>query len=156
MKTFTGIFCIILALALVSCSGSDSTTKVKIKKGEYSYILTDSANTTLVEGILKIDAVTKMKDVGQDMYSVTGSYTIDKMTDDTAYVGFSSMRAGDYKGFYNLLTNSVNINTNPQIADANVFINADVKSGSIEGSWSFSTFRGSSKEGGFFKAIKKK
>jgi hypothetical protein len=66
------------------------------------------------------------------------------------------MPGGDLKCFYNEKEKFVNINTNPKIADANVFINANVTSGKLTGSWNYSTFRGKDNEGGLFTAIKKK
>lgn len=154
MKNIAGIICFLaLAIVLISCSGSETTEKVKLKKGKYSYSLTDSANTSLVEGEIMVDAVVK-SDVGEKMYRVAGTYTVTKMTTDTNYTGLPTMNTGEYSAYYNDQTKTININTNPKIADANVFINADVSSSEWKGSWYYSSFRGVNKEGGLFKAKK--
>ncbi len=76
------------------------------------------------------------------------------MTTDTSYHGFSTMNPGELTGYYNDSLKYININTNPKIADANVFINAFVKNSNLEGGWYYSTFRGTNKEGGMFKAMR--
>lgn len=153
MRTITAIASLLIAVLLVSCGGSSTkTVNPKLKKGKYSYILTDSLNAPLVEGVMTVDAVTKTDIGGKNMYNVTGTYTITNITTDTSYTAFSTMRPGDYKGFYNDSLRTVNINTNPQIADANVFITSDVRTDGLSGWWNFSTFRGTQNQAGFFKA----
>jgi hypothetical protein len=144
---------IVFVLVFNSCSGSDSEKSLSIKKGRYSYSLSDSSGTVLVEGQMMLDTFNVQKDSKTD-YIVSGSYTISKMTPDTSYHGFSTLKGGEMTGYYNESKKFININTNPKIADANIFINAEVKSGNLEGSWYYSTFRGMDKEGGFFKALK--
>lgn len=148
------IFLFTAALLLVSCSGSNDSNNPSLKRGEYSYKLTDSAGTVLVEGTIKIESI--KKEVLRNDYSVYGHYTIGSMTSDTSYMGFSTLRAGDFKGYYNDSLKFFNINTNPQIADANVFINTYVKGSDLNGGWSFSTFRSGYLEAGLFRANKVK
>lgn len=146
------ILSIILVILFNSCSGSDSEKTLTLKTGKYSYKLTDSAGTTLVDGEMMIDKITKQKDAPE--YIVSGSYTIKTMTSDTSYHGFSTMTGGQLSGYYSDEKKFLNINTNPKIADANVFINVSVKSSLLDGSWYYSTFRGTDKEAGFFKATR--
>src|SRR4030095_5704051 len=152
-KLLSFIF-IALAVFLFSCSGSDAQKKrTLVKKGAYAYIVSDSSGKSLVEGVINIDAINKQS--RSKSYTVTGTYTITSMTKDTLYTAFSSMREGDFSGYYDETLKLVNINTNPKIADANVFINANVKGKEITGGWYFSTLRGINKEGGLFSAARK-
>jgi hypothetical protein len=137
---------------LYSCSSSNNVKTVDLKKGDYSYVISDSSGLSLVEGVIKMDAI--KKDEVTVNYRVSGTYTITKMTEDTSYIGFTSMKGGEFSGFYNDSLKMLSINTNPKIADANVFINAKVTGNEITGGWSFSTFRSGLKEAGLFKAIK--
>lgn len=146
------VLSIVFVLILNSCSGSDSEKSLSLKTGRYSYTLSDSTGKSLVTGLMMVDTITIQK--GSKDYLVSGSYTISNMTTDTSYHGFSSMNPGEFKGYYNDSLKFININTNPKIADANIFINAYVKSGNLEGGWYYSTFRGKDKEGGFYKAVK--
>lgn len=147
------ILSIVFVIAFNSCSGSDSEKSISIKKGKYSYTLTDSTGTVLVEGQITLDKFSLQND-SKDAYVVSGSYNISSMTKDTSYHGFGSMNGGELSGYYDNTKKFININTNPKIADANVFINANVKSGNLNGGWYYSTFRGTNNEGGLFKATK--
>jgi len=148
------ILSIVFVIAFNSCSGSETETSASLKKGTYSFVLSDSSGNSLVEGKMVLDTIKIQKD-NRD-YTVSGSYTISKMTTDTSYHGFASMNGGPFSGYFYESTKLVNINTNPKIADANVFINAYLKGTAIEGGWYYSTFRGMNKEGGLFKATKDK
>lgn len=151
MKTIS-LLSIVLVILFNSCSGSDTEKTLTLKTGKYNYSLTDSSGTLLVEGEMMFDKITKQKE--NPDYMVSGSYTVKTMTTDTSYQGFSTMSGGELSGYYSDEKKFLNINTNPKIADANVFINVTVKSSLLEGSWYYSTFRGMDKEGGFFKATR--
>ncbi len=151
MKIIT-LLSLVFVLVFNSCSGSDSEKSLSLKTGRYSYVISDSAGNSLVVGQIILDKFNKQKETKD--YTVTGSYIISSMTTDTSYHGFVTMSPGDLTGYYNESKKFININTNPKIADANVFINANVKNGDMEGWWYYSTFRGTDKEGGFFKALK--
>ncbi|MBZ0202098.1 MAG: hypothetical protein K8I03_03690 [Ignavibacteria bacterium] len=151
MMKIIGLISIAAVLILSSCSGSDSDSSLALKKGRYQYILTDSSGTSLVEGLMTFDSITKQT-TGSGDYLVSGSYTISKLTKDTIYQGFTTMEGGELKGYYNDKQNFININTNPRIADANVFLNANIVSGELKGGWYYSTFRSGHTEGGLFNA----
>lgn len=152
MKIIT-ILSIIAAIFISSCSGSESEKKISLKTGKYGYVISDSTGKSLIEGEMQINTITKQKDVGtENDYIVGGSYTITKNNADTTYMGFSTMNGGEMTGYYNEERKFININTNPKIADANVFLNAFLKKGNLEGGWHYSTFRGTHNEGGLFKA----
>lgn len=149
------VLSLVAAIFISSCSGSDSEKKVSLKTGKYSYVISDSTGASLVEGEMQINTITKQKESGMENdYIVGGSYTITKNTADSTYMGFSTMNGGEMTGYYNDERKFININTNPRIADANVFINAFLKKGNLEGGWHYSTFRGAHNEGGLFKAVR--
>lgn len=149
------LFSITAACFMYSCSGSDTDKTYALKTGEYNYVISDSSGRSLVEGVMKFDSISS-KELFPGSRNVAGSYTVTKMTGDTSYHGLSTLKTGGLKGFYNDSAKTININTNPKIADANVFINANIDSKELKGSWYYSSFRGKDKEGGLFKATKKK
>jgi uncharacterized protein YifE (UPF0438 family) len=152
MMKITIVFVSMVAVLLISCSGSNTDNSISLKTGKYSYVISDSAGNPLVEGIIKLDSA--KNELYRNNYKVNGSFTITKNTADTSYHGLSGLSAGELSAYYNDSTKFININTNPRIADANVFINAYVKGKEIKGGWHFSTLRGN-KEGGLFKAVTK-
>jgi hypothetical protein len=154
MMKITILLSITAVFFMYSCSGSDSGKTYSLKTGEYNYVISDSSGYSLVEGVMKIDSIKKELFPGSN--EVTGSFTVTKTNKDTSYHGLTSLSANELKGYYNDSARTININTNPQIADANVFINANVSSKELKGSWYYSTFRGQNKEGGLFTAVKKK
>lgn len=144
---------IVFAVAFSSCSGSDTDNGPMLKKKSYVYSLTDSSGGVLAEGTMDITSITKSAVTGmRNTYDVKGTYTVGNLTTDTTYTAFSTMTGGEMTGMYNDSLKTLWINTNPSIADANVFINANVTSSSMKGDWYFSTFRGKDKQGGFFNA----
>jgi len=142
----------------LSCSGSDSSkTGTSLKKGEYAFIISDSLGKTLADGIMKFDKITSDKSVSQFTHIVSGSYTVRRYVDDndTNFIGISTLNGGALTAQYNEKNLTIFINTNPMIADANVFINATLNKAdnSLSGVWNFSAFRNVRKnEGGIFAA----
>ena len=153
MMKITIFFASLAAVLLVSCSGSNTDISISLKTGKYSYVISDSAGNPLVEGVIKLDSA--RNELYRNNYKVNGSFTITRNTADTSYHGLYSLNAGELAAYYNDSTKFININTNPKLADANVFINAYIKGKEINGGWSFSTFRGTKNEGGLFKAVRK-
>jgi hypothetical protein len=147
------ILTVLVSLFLYSCSGSNSDKRISLKTGEYTYVISDSSGNPLVEGLIRLDSA--KNELYRNNYKVSGSFTITKNNADTSYQGLSSLAAGEIAAYYNDSTKFININTNPRLADANVFINAYVKGKEINGGWNFSTFRGTRNEGGLFKAVRK-
>ncbi len=134
---------LIITLYLFGCSSSEQVIKKnKIKLGDYSYIMSDSAGLQLANGNLKIDYYK-----GNE---ISGTYTVTK---DTAikFEGQETMKDGPFSGNYNDSLSLAFFNLNPKIADANIFIFATDYTDSLKGSWYYSTFRGK-KSGGLFSA----
>jgi hypothetical protein len=146
----------VVAVVFVSCSGSESETSLKLKKGTYDYTMTDSSGNKIVTGMLKIDSLVKstVPDL-KSTYNLFGSYTVNYLTTDTSFTSLTTLNSGIVTGYYDDAKKTVGINTNPRIADANIFWQADVSSKDLKGYWYFSSFRGTVKEGGYFNAKKK-
>ncbi|MCX7878434.1 MAG: hypothetical protein N2510_07325 [Ignavibacteria bacterium] len=152
------ILFIVFPVLFTACSGSDSEKSIYLKKGDYSYTLTDSTGRTLADGTIKITVISEDKTMTPATHRLNGSYTVKRYVDDndTNFIGITTLRGGSLEGWWNNNSKTVNINLNPMIADANVYLSAEVnKSGNMKGSWIFSAFRNTRKgEGGFFNATR--
>lgn len=151
---------LLFTIVIFSCSGSDSEKKaVSLKKGDYLFVLTDSSGNTLADGVLKIEMITEDNSMPSATHLLSGSYNAKRYVDenDTNFVGITTLNGGSIKGWWNNKNKTIYINTNPMLADANVYFSAVVgRDGIMEGNWIFSTFRNTrSGEGGFFRATKK-
>ena len=143
MKYLTYLLYIILVAGLFSCSSSnyDDMEDLTFKEGEYSFVMTDSVNYTLLEGIFNIEKL-----VGEN---ISGTYKVSK-----EYVkdfpGSSTMR-GEFEGKVSPDGKSAFVNTNPKILDANVLIRLTAGKVSYIGKWEYSTMMGI-RAWGYFKA----
>ncbi|MFA5404464.1 MAG: hypothetical protein WC358_05980 [Ignavibacteria bacterium] len=128
------------------CSTSCSSESCKdLVCGKYFYTMTDSVDNKLIEGVINISDCEGDK--------IGGTYSKDKIYNDN-FLGFSSM-TGFFSGNVKVNEKKASINTNPKIADNNIFIGFDIKNESLTGKWTFSTMRG--KIGwGYFSAVKVK
>ena len=127
---------------LYSCSGSNNGSTDKSRLTKYNFVMTDSTNTSLSEGELVVDSFPAKK--------INGSYKVTKMYVDRIN-GLKSK--GNFEGTADDLMQNFNINMNPKIADANLFITARVSGDSLNGTWAYSTIKGIT-SAGFFKSIK--
>lgn len=122
---------------LSGCSSSNSTSIFSFGVGKYNFTMSDSTGKKLLEGILNVKTYTKDK--------ITGTYDFTEIYNNR-FPGFSSMN-GEFEGNVNEIEKKVFINTNPKIADSNVFWNLLIKKNSLTGEWNYSTFRGSGTRG---------
>jgi len=134
---------VLICIYIYACSGSKTDPNSKVlQTGTYDFTMTDSlAGMTLVKGTVSIDTS------GVDLF---GHYYITSVS-DSSFTGYGSIkRGGEYKGHYDKLTGQVSMNMNPRIADANVYISAQIKGSNLNGGWNFSGMKNSN--GGIFKA----
>lgn len=131
-------------LIIVSCSAGESSSGFSFGKGKYNFKMTDSSGKEMLTGILYV------KTFNTDN-SISGTYEFKKISDKD-FPGYSSME-GEFSGNVDNSTRMVFINTNPRIADANVFWNLKIKKSSLSGGWNYSTFRGKA-SGGLVKITK--
>lgn len=134
------IYLFLLAgLYFYSCSSSGNSPSPFIK---YNFILLDSNSSKLSEGVLFLESAVSKK--------FSGNYKVNKMFVDKVD-GLSSK--GKLAGTVNDSTQTIFINMNPKIADANLFISAKPAGDSLNGTWMYSTLMGT-KSKGLFKSVK--
>lgn len=144
MSKFTIIFFFLIACLLQSsCSSSSENSSFIFGKGKYRFTMSDSSGTTLLDGVLTVKSYEKDQ--------ITGTYTFTKIHDD-GFAGFTSM-SGEFSGSVNSAEKIVFINTNPKVADSNVFWKMKIKKSGLFGNWNYSIFRGAS-FGGLVKVTK--
>ncbi len=120
------------------CSSSSDDSTFTFGKGSYNFVMYDSTGKkTMIKGIMK---VVSYKD---DKISGTLEYT--NVYDDN-FSGYSSM-SKEFEGNVIKDEKKVWVNTNPRIADSNVFWNMSIGKSSLNGEWSYSMFRGSGSKG---------
>lgn len=131
------IFSVIIPLLFISgCSSSNSTTGFEFGKGKYRFTMSDSTGSKLAEGILNVVSYSNNK--------ISGTYDITKKYKE--FDGIEVMN-GEFSGDINKTEKTVFINTNPKIADANVFWNMKFTKSGLSGTWIYSVFRGNATGG---------
>lgn len=136
-KCFLLIFFIITMITGYGCSSSYEENGFTLGVGDYKFTMTDSTGKKLAEGKLVIKTY-KNTDIS-GTYEFTNIYQND-------FPGLSAMD-GEFSGTVNKPEKRVFINTNPRIADSNVFWNMDMKKSSLSGDWMYSMFRGTGNKG---------
>ena len=139
---YTTLFVIVLIGSyLFSCSGSKPPTNFVVKDGKYNFFFFDTANSKKCDGNLTLENAYPNK--------IFGKYNVVNRNQDTI-PGFNYNK-GYYEGTTTDKGNTIFLNMNPKIADANLFVNANVVGDSIVGTWNFSTLKGI-QDRGIFKA----
>ncbi len=143
MKYLNYLLYIILVAVFFSCSTSNynDMEDLTFKEGEYSFVMTDSVNNKLYEGIFNIEKLVDNNISGT--YKITKEYVED-------FPGSSTM-GGEFAGELSSDGKSAFVNTNPKIADANVVIRLTAGKVSYIGRWEYATMMGI-RAWGYFKA----
>ncbi|HMS34538.1 MAG TPA: hypothetical protein PKC91_10670 [Ignavibacteria bacterium] len=128
---------LITALAAEGCSSSEDESAFKFGIGKYRFTMSDSTGKKMAEGTLEVKTYASDKISGT--YEFTNVYVKD-------FPGQSTMD-GLFEGNVIPSEKKVFINTNPRIADANVFWNMLIKKNSVSGEWNYSVFRGEMNKG---------
>ncbi len=121
----------------IGCTSSQEQTSFSFETGKYKFTMTDSVGKKVLEGTMNMKA--KVNNDISGTYEITNVYQKD-------FPGLSSMN-GEFAGNIIPAEKKVFINTNPKIADSNVFWNMTIKKSSVSGDWNYSVFRGSSWKG---------
>jgi len=130
-------------ILICGCSSSTSETNFTFGLGKYKFLMSDSSGTKLAEGTLNVKTYANNK--------ISGTYVFNKVYDDN-FPGYSSM-GGEFEGDVNSVEKFVFINTNPKIADSNVFWRMRIRKDGLSGGWNYSVFRGET-SGGLVKVTK--
>ncbi len=135
---------VVISGSMISgCASTSSSTTTKntcscnapllIEKGNYTFVMYDSTGLNKVaEGDFIIESA--------DTSNFKGNYNF-KIVFQEDFPGRSSMN-GDFSGNINYFERKAFVNTNPRIADSNVFFSLYLDQTSMFGDWSYSTFRG--------------
>ena len=122
------LLCLLLIISIVGCSGptkSDSGLK-----GDYEFTMYDSANSKIAGGDLTIES-----HIGE---KVTGTYKFTNLVSE--FSGYGTMR-GKFEGKVNESEKMILINTNPGVADNNIYFNVKIEKNKLEGEWYYTGFR---------------
>ncbi len=126
-----------ILIIITGCSSGYENAPFSFGVGQYQFSMLDSAGNKLADGTLNV------KNYSNNQFS--GSYKF-KNIYKANFSGLSAM-SGEFSGEINKTDKKVFINTNPKIADSNVFWNLIVKNNSLSGDWTFSQFNGISNRG---------
>jgi hypothetical protein len=120
------------------CSSSSDDSTFIFGKGSYNFTMYDSTGKKImIKGIMKV--------VSYQDDKISGTLEYTNVYDDN-FSGYSSM-SKEFEGNVIRKDKKVWINTNPRIADSNVFWNMSIGKSSLNGEWSYSMFRGSGSKG---------
>ncbi|MEO8665099.1 MAG: hypothetical protein ABI462_06355 [Ignavibacteria bacterium] len=137
IKTLSVLFVTMFLAAVTGCGSSYEESAFTFGKGEYKFTMYDSTGKKLADGTLNVKSKTSNNVSGD--YEFANIYQKD-------FTGLSSM-SGNFEGNINPVEKKVFINTNPRIADSNVFWNMKINKSSLSGEWTYSMFRGTGNKG---------
>ena len=123
----------ILIMLTNGCSSSQEGSKFTFDKGKYKFTMSDSTGKKILSGTMNM--------ISREGDNISGTYEITDIYDKD-FPGLAAM-GGEFGGNIIPAEKKVFINTNPRVADGNVFWNMYLKSNSVSGEWNFSVFRGS-------------
>lgn len=127
------------------CSSSSDDSTFTFGKGSYNFVMYDSTGKkVMIKGIMNVAEYSGDKITGTLEY--TNVY-------DSAFNGYSSM-SREFEGNVIKKEKKVWVNTNPRIADSNVFWNMKIGKSSLKGEWTYSVFRGQGGSKGKIKITK--
>ena len=142
-KKFSKVSIMFLLLAMFAGGcGSSGSSDNQIELADYIFTMYGSGGTKLATGVMTVKNIT-VKDVNTPY--ISGTYTVTNWYVED-FPGKSAMN-GDFSGNMDYTKGKMFINTNPKIADANVFFNATMYSSFYQGEWNYSTFRGPTNKG---------
>ncbi len=133
IKITSCLFTVFLIASVISCSGGSGRKDSVgyLSEGKYNFIMYDSSGEKTAEGILNVKSFSEIK--------INGNYSFTKVYNE--FAGYESMSKGEFTGKVNNKEKSVLIDTNPLIADNNVFFNLKIGESSLEGDWYYTYSR---------------
>lgn len=129
------IVCVLFIYGVIvvsGCSSGNENSSFSFGKGKYNFVMSDSTGKEYARGIINVEKYSKGE--------ISGTYEFKEISQKD-FDGLSSME-GEFSGDVNDKEKTVFVNTNPKIADSNVFWNLKIKKNSLSGSWQYSVFRG--------------
>jgi hypothetical protein len=143
---------LILMLApVLACSKSHGVEQAKpFPVGDYQYSGYDQKGTKIVEGLVSITSVEKKRIGSEDTIQLKGNWRLNKIGEPEHIGGQEG--SGDLVGSIN--QGEIEINLNPNMSDANVYLRGTIEGRRFHGKWSFSGYAGPISQGKF-EAIRK-
>lgn len=143
----TAMYFIAFLLLASGCSSSSEDSTFTFGKGKYNFVMYDSTGSgKLIEGKMTVE--------NYDGEKISGKLEYTKVYDED-FNGYSSM-SDIFEGNVIKKDRKVWVNTNPRIADSNVFWNMTIGKTSVNGEWTYSVFRGQGSFKGKVKLTKAK
>ena len=133
LKSIILVTQLLILIMLTGCTSSQESSKFTFGKGKYKFLMSDSTGKKILSGTMNMTS--KESDNISGTYEITNIY-------NKEFPALSIMD-GEFSGNIIQAEKKVFINTNPRIADGNVFWNMYIKSNSVSGEWNYSVFRGS-------------
>jgi len=147
MKILSPCF-IMLALTccLLACSTAKNSDPPKsVLIGDYQYTSYDKQGGKVVEGRLSITSVESKRVRSETVIQLKGNWQLNKVGTQE-YIG-PQVGSGDLVG--SIDKDEIWIDLDPNISDANVFLNGKVEGKRFHGTWSFKGYAGTINQGTF-------
>ena len=143
----TAMYFLAFLIFASGCSSSSEDSSFTFGKGKYNFVMYDSTGSgKLIEGKMTVE--------NYDEEKISGKLEYTKVYDED-FNGYSSM-SDIFEGNVVKKDRKVWVNTNPRIADSNVFWNMTIGKTSVNGEWTYSVFRGQGSFKGKVKLTKAK
>ena len=151
MKSVIAWLLILILVTVVACSKSYVIGQAKpFPVGDYQYSGYDKKGTKIVEGRVSITSVETKRIGSEDTIQLKGDWQLNKIGNPEHIGGQTG--TGDLVG--SIIKGEIDINLNPNISDANVYLRGTIEGRRFHGKWTFSGYAGPVSEG-TFEAIRK-
>ena len=151
MKSVIAWLLVVILVSAVACSKSNVIGQAKpFPVGEYQYSGYDKKGTKIVEGRVSITSVETKRIGSEDTIHLKGDWQLNKIG-NPEHIGGQTGN-GDLVG--SIIKGEIDINLNPNISDANVYLRGTIEGRRFHGKWTFSGYAGPVSEG-TFEAIRK-
>ncbi|HWP52994.1 MAG TPA: hypothetical protein VN476_02615 [Pyrinomonadaceae bacterium] len=151
MKSVIAGLLVVILVSVVACSKSNVIGQAKpFPVGEYQYSGYDKKGTKIVEGRVSITSVETKRIGAEDTIQLKGNWQLNKIGNPEHIGGQTG--TGDLVG--SIIKGEIDINLNPNISDANVYLRGTIEGRRFHGKWTFSGYAGPVSEG-TFEAIRK-
>lgn len=151
MKSVIAWLLVLILVSVMACSKSYVIGQAKpFPVGDYQYSGYDKKGTKIVEGRVSISSVETKRIGSEDTIQLKGNWQLNKIGNPERIGGQAG--SGDLVG--SIIKGKIDINLNPNISDANVYLRGTIEGRRFQGKWIFSGYAGPISEG-TFEAIRK-
>jgi len=151
MKSVITLLLVLTLAPALACSKSYVIGPAKpFPLGDYQYSGYDKKGTKIVEGRVSITSVETKRIGSEDTVQLKGNWQLKTIGNPERIGGQSG--SGDLVG--SIIKGKIDINLNPNISDANVYLRGTIEGRRFHGKWTFSGYAGPISEG-TFEAIRK-